>query len=412
MDLLLASVAASTVLVDVWADMVKDGNWWSTPDWMPSVVIASTVTLAVRSRWPEIPVLVLSVAALVAYWQTEECLPLLLALAVALFSLGLISRLRWSIPIGVAVLAALPTIAALVRYPQLVLIFPALKDQPLSEYNSDGEWDGGWHNPIYEGIVDRQWPVTLSFALLLAVMAGIALRLYSGNRASAAVQAELEQVAAEREAEQVVLTERATIARDLHDVVAHAVNLMVIQAETGPDLVARGERATLAGFQRIGDAGRRALGELDRLLSALRDPDGRPDPQLTPQPGLADLRRLVTDVAHDRLDIEFTLTGNPDQPPDGQQLTVYRLVQEALTNVVRHANATKVAVTVEIGEPGIRVEVTDDGTGFDPAAEGRNARHGLAGMRERVRVHGGTLDLRSTPGAGATISAFLPAVTR
>ncbi|RZU20208.1 signal transduction histidine kinase [Kribbella rubisoli] len=404
-QVLLAVALTSPVLIELWWDQEKNGNWWTAPGWMPWAIAFAPLTLVVRRRWPVVPVAVLGIASLISYWQTNEVWTLLFALAIALFSLGTAPRsLAWSIPGAVLVLAALPTIAELIRYPQLILIFPKVGHQ-------DFFWDSDTQrtrNSIYEEMVDRQWPLTWSLILLVPLCAGIAVRLYRRNRESARREAELERVAVEREAEQVVLTERSFIARDLHDVVAHAVNLMVIQAETGPDLIRRGEADVLAGFQRIGDAGRRALSELDRLLSALRDEEGIPDPQLAPQPGLGDLSQLVTDVSDGHLPIALDVTGDPDGPPEGQQLAAYRLVQEALTNVVRHAKASAAQVLVQIEETGVRVEVTDDGSGFDLAVAAHGGRHGLAGMRERVRIEGGTLDIRSTPGAGTTVAAWFP----
>lgn len=399
----IGAALTSLVLVELWWDQVH-GNWWSAPEWMPYAVAFTPLTLTVRRLWPALPAVMLGVAALVSYWQTDEVWTLLLALAVALYSLGTARpSLAWSVPTAVVVLAALPTIAELIRYPQMVLIFPELADQPLI-----ADLDGRLRNTIYDEMVDRQWPISLSLSLLVPVVAGVAIRLYRRNREAAGRERELERQAVEREAEQVVLTERSHIARDLHDVVAHAVNLMVIQAETGPDLVRRGDADVLEGFQRIGDAGRKALGELDRLLSALRDADGVPDPQLTPQPGLAELPQLVADVSNERLTVELDLRGDRDRPPVGHQLTAYRLVQEALTNAVRHAQASSVQVLVEVEEAGIRVDVTDDGVGFDVATAHDRGRHGLAGMRERVRIHGGLLDVRSTPGGGTTVGAWIP----
>jgi signal transduction histidine kinase len=351
-------------------------------------------------------VVVLAIGALLAYWQTDGAWSILAALAVALYSLAANRSARVSLPIATIVLAALPALAALARYRQLQYVFPELKNQ----FVFDDFGSRGYYNPIYEELVDRQWPVLLSLTLALAIAGGVLARLYRRNRQTAAREAELERRTAEQEAAQVVMTERSHIARDLHDVVAHAVNLMVIQAETGPDLLLRGDRDVLQGFQRIGDTGRRALGELDRLLSALRDADGVPDPQLAPQPGLAELRQLVRDVSHDRLTVELELAGDPDAPPAGHQLTAYRLVQEALTNVARHAEATRAKVAVRISDDGIAVEVTDDGVGFDLAAAGRLGRHGLAGMRERVRVHDGTLTITPAPGTGTVVKAWIPVV--
>ncbi|GAB3818080.1 sensor histidine kinase [Kribbella italica] len=406
LDALLATVMSSFVLLDLVRDVVKDGNWWTAPGWMPYAVACSALTLVVRRRWPVVPVVVLAVSALLTYWQTWNSWSVLGALGLAVYSLAA-GRLkpRWILVTAVAVLGALPLIARVVRYPQMILIFPELDKQPFSFGVPE---DGILHNTVYDALVDRKWPVSLSLLLLLPLSLGFLARLYWRNREASQREAALEQAAAEQDAAKVVLTERSHIARDLHDVVAHAVNLMVIQAETGPDLIARGDQDVLAGFQRIGDAGRRALGELDRMLSALRDAEGVPDPELTPQPGLSDLRRLVKDVAHDGLVVELDVQGETELAPTGHQLAAYRLVQEALTNVVRHAEASKVVVMLEVQADELRVEVSDNGHGFDPEVARTGGRHGLAGMRERVRIHHGTLTIDSTPARGTSVSARIP----
>ncbi|MEU0091445.1 ATP-binding protein [Kribbella sp. NPDC006257] len=409
-DLLLAFAAASLVLLELQHDRVI-GNWWSAPHWMPFAIGFSVIILALRRYRPVVPVVVLTVASLLAYWQTSLCWTLLAALAFALFSLAVHRSLRFSLPIATGVLVAAPLVAWLVRYPQMVLIFPALKHQPLTSGEIHNPPDFHYHNDIYEGIVDRQWPVSLSLVLALVVLAGVLVRLYLRNRTSAAREAALEQRAVEQDAAQAVLTERSYIARDLHDVVAHAVNLMVIQAETGPDLLKRGDEEALAGFQRIGDAGRRALGELDRMLSALRDADGVPDPALTPQPGLGELAGLAETMSEQGLPVRLEVRGESGGVPDGIQLTAYRLVQEALTNVAKHAKATAAAILVERAATGVAVWVRDDGQGFDPAVR-PEGRHGLTGMQERVRIHAGTLTITSAPGEGTTISAWLPLGTK
>jgi signal transduction histidine kinase len=243
--------------------------------------------------------------------------------------------------------------------------------------------------------------------LALVVLAGVLVRLYLRNRRAAAREAALEQRAVEQDAAQVVLTERSIIARDLHDVVAHAVNLMVIQAETGPDLLKLGDVDALAGFQRIGDAGRRALEELDRMLSALRDAEGVPDPALTPQPGLGEVAALAASLSDQGLPVELEVRGVTDGVPEGIQLTAYRLIQEALTNVVKHAKADSAKILIESGEAAVAIWVIDNGQGFDPDKP-PDGRHGLTGMQERVRIHHGTLSITSSAGAGTTISAWLP----
>jgi len=405
-NLLIALTVSALIMAEIGQGLF-DNAWWSAPQWMPYGVAAAGLTLVFRRR-PVIPVLVLAVASLLSNWQSyEPNISLSCAFGLALYWLVVSPKrsrsLRWTLPLAITVLTLLPLITRVMRVRYLQLIFPSIKIM-----GWDYTYNGVLHNRTYDSIAQNVWPISFSLALLLPVLAAIAVRQYRRNREAARREAELEQAAELLEAEQVILTERATIARDLHDVVAHAVNLMVIQAETGPDLVRRGEADVLAGFQRIGDAGRRALTELDRLLSTLRDADGIADPQLAPQPGLSDLPQLVADASGNQLPIELDLQGDLEAPPEGQQVTAYRLVQEALTNVVKHARATGVRVAVRSEETGVRVEVTDDGIGFDVAAARRGNRHGLAGMRERVRIEGGTLDIRSTPGAGTTVDAWMP----
>ncbi len=268
LDVLLAFTATQAILVEISRDRYWE-NWWTAPGWMPYAIAGTGLLLVLRRRLPSVVVGVLAVASLLTYWQASASWSVLAAFSIALYSLGVHRPLRISLPVASIPLVALPVLAELARYKQMIWIFPELADQPLSN---------GHHNVVYEALVDRQWPAALSLILALPVCVGILVRVYSRYRKAAAREAALERLAAEQDAAKVVLTERSHIARDLHDVVAHAVNLMVIQAETGPDLLLRGDREVLDGFQRIGDAGRRALGELDRLLSALRDADGVPDP--------------------------------------------------------------------------------------------------------------------------------------
>ena len=400
-DVLLAVVVTSLVLVDLWHGK-NIGNWWSAPHWMPYAVGFSALTLVLRRLCPEIPVLILTAASLLTYWQTQERWSLLIGLAIALYSLAAHRSLRIVLPVSLVALAAPPVIATVVGYPQLTALFPAI-----ARYTMDSSPDGIEFNFEYQELLGRRWPLTLSLILLLPVCLGIVSRLYQRARVARQREVELEQQNRQRQKAQVLLEGRSQIARDLHDVVAHHVNLMVIQAETGPDLAQRDLQEVLAGFQRIGDAGRRALGELDRMLSALRDSEGRPDPALTPQPGLDDLAQLAKGLSEQGLPVDLEIRGQTNGVPDGIQVTAYRLVQEALTNVVKHARAHAVRVLVEGNETGVAIWVIDDGRGFDPATR-PDGRHGLTGMQERVRIHDGTLSVASRPDVGTTVSAWLP----
>ncbi|GAB3818083.1 hypothetical protein GCM10028799_23640 [Kribbella italica] len=369
------------------------GDWADAQQWVLLLTAAAPGSLTLRRRIPEIPLGVLAVTCLVVYPLAQTQWVLLMAFALALYSIA-VHRTWWksALYVGTTLLA-------------LRVISWLLHDGPLARLVVDDLYSVS-DRRMTELLV-RIWPVWLSVALALAWAIGLLTRLALQNRQAAQREAALVQKTQEQEQLQALLEGRSQIARDLHDVVAHHVNLIVIQAETGPDLMQRDQDDVLQGFQRIGDAGRKALGELDRMLSALRDANGIPDPALTPQPGLGDLRALVDGLADQDLPVTFELRGQADDVPVGVQLTAYRLVQEALTNVVKHAGARRVTVVVEVTTDSLTTQVTDDGQGFDPATT-PDGRHGLTGMRERVRVHEGTLQVESRTGHGTQISAWLP----
>ncbi|GAB2557261.1 sensor histidine kinase [Kribbella endophytica] len=369
------------------------GDWTDAQQWVLLLTAAAPASLALRRRIPEIPLGVLAFTCLVVYPLAQTQWVLITAFALALYSVG-VHRTWWK-----SALYAGTTLLA------LRVISWLLHDGPSARLVVDQLYSVGDRRTTE--LMQRIWPVWLSVAMALAWAIGLLARLALQNRRAAQREAALVQKTHEQEQLQVLLEGRSQIARDLHDVVAHHVNLIVIQAETGPDLMQRDRDDVLQGFQRIGDAGRKALGELDRMLSALRDANGIPDPALTPQPGLADLRALVDGLADQHLPVTFELRGQTDDVPDGVQLTAYRLVQEALTNVVKHARAGRVSVDVEVTPDGLTTRVTDDGQGFDPTTT-PDGRHGLTGMRERVRVHEGTLQVESRLGQGTQISAWLP----
>ncbi len=205
-----------------------------------------------------------------------------------------------------------------------------------------------------------------------------------------------------REAEQQVALaasdERARIAREMHDVVAHGLSMIVVQADGARYAAAQDPAAATTALETISATGREALGEMRRMLGLLRSEDGT---ELRPQPGLADLAGLV---AGDRVDA--TLPDPAAPVPDGVALTAYRVVQEALTNVRRHAGPDA-TVRVEVAvDDAVSVLVEDDGRGAAATPDGTGL--GLVGMRERVVVHGGTLEAGPRPGGGWRVAARLP----
>lgn len=223
------------------------------------------------------------------------------------------------------------------------------------------------------------------------------------------LRSEAEQAERSREltAELAVSDERTRIARELHDVVAHSVSVMVIQAGAGRRVAQdQPERATEV-LAAIEDVGRDALADLRRMVGVLRDQPGAEG--LAPQPSLADLDELAQRLAAAGLPVRVEHVGEPRRVPSGLELTAYRIVQEGLTNVIKHAGAVcDVVVTVRHGDGALVVEVDDDGRGAAAAAHQQRTSSGLLGMRERVAVFDGRLHVGPRPGGGFRVRAVLP----
>ena len=213
----------------------------------------------------------------------------------------------------------------------------------------------------------------------------------------------------EAEARRAVATERARIARELHDVVAHHVSMMVVQAEAGPLAVERDPARAAGAFEAIAATGRQALVEMRRLLGVLRG-DGQA-PSLAPQPGLDQVPSLVEQVGRAGLEVELVVEGEKAPLPAGVELSAYRIVQEALTNAVRHAGPGRARVLVRYGERDLELTVRDEGGGGAAAPAGgppTRSGQGLVGMRERVSLFGGELHAGPGPDGGFTVAARLP----
>ncbi len=222
----------------------------------------------------------------------------------------------------------------------------------------------------------------------------------------AALEDKAARLEAERHAQAKVAAaaERARIARELHDVVAHHVSVMVVQADgAGYALRADPDRAA-AALQAIAGTGRQALAEMRRLLGVLRSADDQA--ALAPVPGLGELRELLDQARAAGLEVGYTLSGTPRELPEGAELAAYRVVQESLTNTRKHAGlAATAAVALRYEPDGLVVEVTDDGPGGGTSDSGGL---GLAGMRERIAMYGGTVTAGPLPGGGFGVTARLP----
>jgi signal transduction histidine kinase len=232
------------------------------------------------------------------------------------------------------------------------------------------------------------------------------------------------QLADEQElrARWAVAEERGRIARELHDVVAHSVSVMVVQAGAARRSVAGSPDQATAALTQIEDTGRQALAEMRRLLGLLRDGKDGAAAALDPQPSLAHLDGLLAATREAGLPVELAVEGEPRQLPAGIDLSAYRIVQEALTNVVRHAGPATARVRIRYAADAVDLEVVDDGVesafGRHPpdsdrqdrrsGRSGRSAGHGIIGMRERVALFGGSLEVGSRPGGGFLVAARLP----
>jgi signal transduction histidine kinase len=206
----------------------------------------------------------------------------------------------------------------------------------------------------------------------------------------------------EAKARAAVAEERARIARELHDVVAHSVGVMVIQAQAAQQ-VAPPDAATQPALRSIESTGQQALTEMRRLLGLLRSEDE--EVALAPQPSLRFLDRLVDQVREAGLPVELVVEGHPARLPPGVDLSGYRIVQEALTNALKHAGPARARVLVRYGATELELEISDDGPGGATAA---GNGHGLVGMRERVSVYGGRLETGGRPDGGYAVRVRLP----
>lgn len=262
-------------------------------------------------------------------------------------------------------------------------------------------------------------PQQVFLAVVLTVPFVLAWVLGDSMSTRRAYLAQLEERAdrleKEREAQSKVAVagERARIARELHDVVAHNVSVMVVQADGAAYVLDTAPDQAKQALETISSTGRQALAEMRRLLGVLRTGDVRESGEYVPQPDVAQIQELVEHVRTAGLTVDFEVEGTPRPLPSGVELTAYRIVQEALTNARKHGGPdVGASVRLIYFDDGLGLLVEDDGRGAAHAmyqgdgADGQG--HGLIGMRERIGMVGGTLDAGPRPGGGFRISALLP----
>ena len=328
------------------------------------LVAAACLALAWRCRWP-VPVLAVSVGAVTVYSLLGYVNGAsLIAPVLALYAVAVRVSTRQAVAAAVVTLAVLMTATA-VR-------------------NPFGHISGGGFD-LLPGMVAA------------ALFAGIAV---ANRRAYAASLLDR----AEQDARRRVDEERLRIARELHDVVAHTMATINVQAGVAAHVLSTRPEAAAESLQAIKAASKEGLRELRAILNVLRQADDADPTQ--PAPGTAQLEALITGARRAGLETAFTVTGDPVRLPAAVDLAAYRIVQESLTNAIRHAGPATAAVSLSYREDELQIEVTDTGQG--PPAGATSAGHGLAGMRERAAAVGGTLQAAPGPGGGYRVAARLP----
>ena len=365
----LAVVLAAAALVDVFDDRVA---WGGSGPMQVVLALAVTLPLAVRARFPVAVVTVVNVASgllLVLAAPHQPAFEPFAAVVVAFYSLGAHTSMRR----GTAVLAAMFAIG---------IPFTIVADRR-------GSSAGNLLPPI----------VFLSGAWAIG-------RIIQGRRRrTTELEALTRELEAQRDlqAQAAVTIERGRIARELHDVVAHNVSMMVVQAGAAERVLDGEQPHVRAALAAIATTGRETVDEMRTLLGVLRtNEDGL---ALSPQPGLADLEQLVANVREAGLPVEVCIEGTPSPLPPPVDLSAFRIVQEALTNALKHAGPARAEVTIRYQAATVELQVSDNGIG---SANGGGSGHGLIGMRERVAMFGGRLDAGGRDGGGFTVRARLP----
>jgi signal transduction histidine kinase len=380
-DVLLVAGIAAVQVLGCWAsERIGIGR---SPNWRPldplgyALLVAGPLALLVRRRWPA-RVLAVTLACGMAYAaRTYPEGPSQLAIYPALWTIALTRprRTAWVAAGGTAV---------------------AVAGAELFLYG-DTMFDG---EPLYAAVT-----------VFAAMWWGEAVRARRAYVAELRDRAERAERTREEEARRRVDEERMRIARELHDVVSHTIGVISVQAGVASHLLGRRPDKAAESLAAIRQASDEALGELHAMLGVLRDGDGG-DGQapLSPAPGLGELDALVAQAAGAGLEVRVSLEGEPRRLPPAVDLAAYRVVQEALTNVVRHAQAGRAEITVTHADGRVTVEVADDGRAGGNG-RGSGSGQGILGMRERARALGGTLEAGPRPGGGFRVLATLPVGT-
>ncbi|WP_157509424.1 sensor histidine kinase [Glaciibacter superstes] len=345
--------------------------------------------------------------------------PVLSTVVAVILCAALAFRRVWPLPVALIVLLTWPIVFAI--HPILILFWGQLVPIVVATYSVAryarplGSYVGGLAAVacllFFDfNVEELQDPGEIFFHWLVVPLSWVIGKVVHTSERRAT---ESRQLAIEIETESrtrvlsAISDERARIARELHDVVAHAVSVMVVQAGAAEQVVTDDPEYARKALATIRTTGADALTEMRRLVAMVRDDDDPGD--LRPQPGMGGLEALVDDARSGGLDVSFSAEGDVRALPTGLDLAAYRIVQEALSNVRRHASASRVEVIVRYAPDSVVLEVRDDGTGgHGDVTHG----HGLIGMRERAALYGGSLEAVASDGRGFTVRAVLPMVAQ
>jgi signal transduction histidine kinase len=346
--------------------------WWAVP-----VLSLPALSLAVRRSWPLITVTAVTVAPVVhaaIAGHAAEGAFLLIPLCVAVYSLGAFGGLR-TILVGLAVAVVAEVLTT------------ALDPNAL---NTDAE----------------RW--SLAFWLCVQVVISVVGVFVASRRREHVTRLAAAGVAANaaEDARAAVADERARIARELHDVITHNLNVIVLHASAAAGVIGQAPDRATESLEAIETSGRGALIEMRRLLGVLRDHDLADAPR-APQPRLSQLEDLVAQARTAQIEVALDLDAD-GALTDGVELAAYRIVQESLTNAIRHAPGAEVRVVVRQTDGHLHVDVVNSPPRAPARADASSGRHGLIGMRERVHIFGGTLQAAPCADGGFAVRATIP----
>ena len=369
-DVALAAAALVTGLLSTAAASPNGVTYEPRDAWAFALIVLATVPMVLRSRAPLL-VLAVTCAAVTAY--------------------SLAGYLEGVLPFWLLVTAV--TVGA--RYPVRVVLAAAAYVTALLAVLYLFQHDRGF---TLSTLGVQLATFTTAFSVGLSMRSRWQREQALEERAAA-----LEATRAE-EAKLAVADERLRIAQELHDVLAHTLSVIAVQAGTGAHVMDTAPQEARRALENVAATSRESLAELRQLLGVLRD--GGDGAQYVPTPRLSDVDRLADDVRAAGLPVELVVEGDPDGVPPGVELAVYRVVQESLTNVLKHAGDARACVRLTYRPGAVEAEVTDDGRGL--ASGARDGGHGLIGMRERVSVYGGTLSTGPGPRGGWRVHACVP----